>query len=216
MNTRPIYLVSVTPSSDADVIHLPLLGTRWLQPKTVLAHVDGIIFTSKTGVDAMERIDPSWKTLPVLCVGKATLQRVRELGGSPLETGSGYGEDLFEIIRTRYADKRWLYARPEVIASDFAQRLREAGISVEEAIVYETVCLAEDFSTPVADDAVLIFTSPSALKCFRSRYKILPGHDVVVIGKTTQKSLPDHPVHLASEPTVASCVTLAKILSENK
>lgn len=216
MSTRPIYLVSITPTADTGVIHLPILATQWLNPSIDLVHIDGIIFTSKSGVDAMERIDPSWKRLPVLCVGEATLRRVTELGGRVLDKGGGYGEDLFEIVRARYADKQWLYARPKVIASDFAQRLRDTGVAVEEAVLYETVCRAESVSASVAGNAVLIFTSPSALRCFRSRYEILPGHDVVVIGKTTQNALPDHAVYTASEPTVASCIALAKKLSKGK
>ena len=214
MTNRPIFLVSATPPDDADVIHLPLLGTEWLRPRVDLSHVDGIIFTSKNGVDALERIDPSWKKLPVLCVGKATRQRAIALGGDVLDTADGYGDGVGELLRTRYRDKRWLYARPRVVASDFAQKARESGLTVEEAVVYETVCRAGEVQAEVAPNGVLIFTSPSAVQCFLSRFALCETQTIVAIGRTTANALKGYRVHLATEPTVAACVASAKQLAK--
>jgi uroporphyrinogen-III synthase len=214
MTSRPVYLISITPYRDPDIIHLPLLGTQWLKPSIDFLCTDGIIFTSKNGVDALQRIDPAWKHLPVLCVGKATEERAIALGADVLASADGYGDGLYDIIRRHYPEKRWLYARPKVIASDFAASLRHIGVTVNEAIVYETVCRAENIDVSLADDAVLIFTSPSALQCFHSRFDILPTHRIVVIGKTTAKSLSGYVVHIAPEPTVASCVAVAKQLAK--
>jgi uroporphyrinogen-III synthase len=214
MTIRPIYLISFTPPNDPDIIHLPMLATKWRHPKIDLTRYGGIILTSKNGVEALERIDPAWKSLPVLCVGKATQRRAEELGCNIMAVSNGYGNGFYDIIRTRYADKRWLYARPRIVASDFAQRLREDGVTVEEAVVYETVCRSEQLDTEIAKDAVLIFTSPSAVACFRSRFDYHPAQAIVVIGHTTGKSVTDRPVHVAQEPTVASCITLAKQLAK--
>lgn len=214
MTIRPIYLISVTPPNDPGIIHLPILETKWLRPPIDLTRCDGIILTSKNGIEALERIDPAWKTLPVLCVGKATKRRAEELGSEVLALSDGYGDGLYDIIRTHYAQKRWLYARPKVIASDFAQRLRENGIEIEEAIVYETLCRAEKITENIADNAVLIFTSPSALECFIGRFDFSPAQEIVVIGRTTQKSLLGRHAHVAPEPTVASCIALAKQLAK--
>jgi len=214
MTKRPIYLVSNTPAHDESVIHLPLLVTRWLYPAIDLSRCDGIIFTSKNGVDAMERIDTAWKKLPALCVGSATRKRVMELGGEVTGTAGGYGDELYALVKAYHADKRWCYARPKVVASDFAQRLRREGIALEEHVVYETVCRAETVSATVPDDAVLIFTSPSALHCFLSRFSLLDSHEIVVIGRTTRDALPGRRVHVASEPTVAACIALAKQLQK--
>ena len=121
---------------------------------------------------------------------------------------------LRDLIRTRFPDSRWLYARPEVVASDFAQQLRAEGITVDEAVVYQTVCRADRIERQVEPDAVLIFTSPSAAACFQTRYTLGAAQSVVVIGHTTGNSLPGLPVHTAPEPTVAACVTLAKQLAK--
>lgn len=214
MTSRPIFLVSATASTDTGVIHLPILGTAWLRPFLDLSRYDGIIFTSKIGVDALERIDPSWKKLPVLCVGKATRQRAAALGAVVLDTADGYGDGVGELLRTHYRDKRWLYARPKIVASDFAEKAREAGIAVEEAVVYETVCRAEKVQAEVARNAVLIFTSPSAVQCYLTRFALGDMQTIVVIGRTTAEALKSRDVHLAPEPTVAACIASAKQLAK--
>lgn len=212
----PILLISNTPSNDSSVTQLPLLTTKWLQPAITFGDYDGVVLTSKNGVKALERIDPSWKKLPVLCVGNATKSAAESVGAHIIDCGSGYGDDIYDLIRERHAQQRWLYARPKVAASDFAERLREAGIVIDDAVVYETVCSAQDIEAEIPDKAVLIFTSPSALHCFQSRFTILPSHTLVVIGKTTQKALAGHQVHVAPEPAIASCVALAKQLAKEE
>ncbi len=210
---RPIVLTSVTQSDDPDVTHLPLLGTRFFSPAVDLSRYDGIILTSKQGVEAIERIDPAWKSLDVLCVGKATENKIVSLGAKILERSDGYGAGLYDIVKRRHAGRRWLYARPKVVASDFAQRLRNDGITVDEVVVYETVC--EDGGETPPKNAVLIFTSPSALKCFEKRFAIVPTQDVVVIGRTTAQAARTHAhVHMAPEPSVRACVALAKHIAK--
>ncbi|UFS62792.1 uroporphyrinogen-III synthase [Sulfurimonas sp. HSL-3221] len=216
MTIRPIYLLSVTPSDDPDITHLPILETAWLRPEVDLSRIDGIIFTSKNGVDALEKIAPEWKSVPVLCVGKGTQQRVEALGGTVAGTVKGYGEMLYALIRERFPRFRWLYARPRVVASDFASRLRDEGVAVEEAVVYETLCRADKIDIAIPDDSILIFTSPSALQCFQRRFVLAQTQTVVAIGSTTEKSLPGQKVHIAPEPTVAACITLAKELAKEQ
>ncbi len=212
----PIYLISNTSPNDKAVIHLPMLGTSWLTPAIDFSRYDGIILTSKNGAEAMERIDAAWKTLPVICVGSATKKTAAAYGADVIETGNGYGDAIYDLIRERYAHLRWLYARPKVVASDFAERLRKAGTAIDEAVVYETVCNAEAPQPELPEEAVLIFTSPSALRCFEQRYRLLPTHTLVVIGTTTQKAADGHRVHVAPEPTVDACVTLAKQLAKDQ
>jgi uroporphyrinogen-III synthase len=210
---RPIYLTSITPANDPDIVELPLLRTTYFDTPLPLEAYDGLILTSKQAVEAVERIDPAWKKLPVLCVGKATQRRAEALGATVLERSDGYGAGLYDIVKARHADRRWLYARPKVVASDFAERLRADGIDIGEAIVYETGCAPETPEIVLPSDAILIFTSPSSLKCFQQHFRIEKTHDVVVIGRTTAAALERHPrIHLASEPGVAACVTLAKTL----
>ncbi len=214
---RPIFLISITPYDDSAVTHLSLLKTRFLETDLPLDNHDGLILTSKQAVEAVERIDPAWKKLPVLCVGKATQKKAEALGAVVLERSDGYGAGLYDIVKKRYAARKWLYARPKVVASDFARRLRDDNISVDETVVYETVCDARNTAAEIPADAVLVFTSPSALKCFRSRFELKNSHSLVVIGKTTAAAIGEHPdVHLADEPGVAACIALAKKIAAKR
>lgn len=213
MSKRPLFLVSITPAHDSDVTHLPLLQTRWLAPPIDLHGYEGIIFTSKNGVEALERIAPEWKALDTVCVGKATALAVTRYGGNVIATAGGYGDDIAAIITQRFADRRWLYARPKKTASDFAAQLRGIGITLDETIVYETVCADETPLFTPPDNAVIIFTSPSALHCFKSYFTLKASHALVVIGRTTKAAAEGYRVHLAPEPTLDACVALARQLT---
>ena len=78
-------------------------------------------------------------------------------------------------------------------------------------IIYETTCNEEIKEIKIAPNGVLIFTSPSSVVCFNKKADILPTHDVIVIGKTTQKALPKGVESLLSDQTtIMSCVDMAR------
>ena len=118
---RPtIYLFSKT--SHPDVRHIPILSTEFFQPYIDFGKYDAIVLTSKQAVPALCRIDVSWKTVPLLTIAEKTADEARKAGASVMLSGDGYGDSLAEIIINGFADKRWLYPRPEVVASDFGQK----------------------------------------------------------------------------------------------
>ena len=211
MHDLPIYLFSKTPHSE--VIHIPILSIRYLKPSIDFSRYDAIVITSKETVDALEAIGTAWKHLPVLCVASKTAEKVRQAGGETLETGSGYGEDLAQIILENYPQQRWLYAKPVQAASDFSEHLRHEGVIIDDCSVYETQCNSNADMT-VKDEAVLAFTSPSAVGCFKKRFRFMPGHRICVIGKTTLQALP-HGLHaqISETPSVDELVALAKRLA---
>jgi uroporphyrinogen-III synthase len=184
----PLYLFSKTPHPDA--IHIPILQITYLKPAIDFSRYDGLIVTSKEGVEALDALNGAWKELPLLCVGAKTADHARRHGAAVLEYADGYGDTLESIILERYAGKRWLYARPRKVASDFAERLRGSGVLIEEVVLYETSCNAMAASD-VPDEAVLAFTSPSAISCFLQRHAFHPSHRIVVIGTTTAAALPE-------------------------
>jgi uroporphyrinogen-III synthase len=183
----PIYLFSRTPHPDA--IHIPILRITYLKPKIDYRAYDAIIVTSKEAVDALESLGGEWKGLPLLCVGAKTAEHARRRGGRVLQNAQGYGDELEALGREEYPKLRWLYARPRQVASDFAERLRRAGVSVTDVVLYETSCNPEA-ELAIEAEAVLAFTSPSAVACFLQRSGFRPTHRVVVIGTTTMAALP--------------------------
>ncbi|HEX5711062.1 MAG TPA: uroporphyrinogen-III synthase [Sulfuricurvum sp.] len=205
---RPIYLVSKTSHHEtAGIIHIPILSIHFLTPLINFDDYDGIIVTSKQGALALKPYAPDWKKLHVICVGEATAEAMKGLGAMHIEIADGYGETIVNVLR-KYCGK-WLYCRPKMIASSWPQRAREAGIIIDEVIMYETQCNQTMEKIEIAPNAVLIFTSPSSIECFCARYELLPTHDVVVIGKTTQNALPlDCKSRLAEKTTIESCVEI--------
>lgn len=204
---RPIYLISKTPYDG--VIHIPVLSTRFLHPSIDFSAYEGVVITSKQAVLALQHYVFDWKKIKWIAVSEATAQSAYEAGAEIIEIAEGYGESIPDVLNRKKRGK-WLYARPETVASEWVDSVRKAGIEIDEAIVYETACNEDAYSQTIAAEGVLIFTSPSAIRCFLRGYTILPTHEVVVIGKTTQNALPEGvSSHMSPTASVASAVELA-------
>jgi uroporphyrinogen-III synthase len=207
---RPIYLISKTSHDNTvGVIHIPILSIKFLQPKIDFSLYNGIIVTSKEGARALQNYDIDWQKLDILCVGESTASEISAMGGCNITVAAGYGDSILEVLENQY--NRWLYLRPRAIASSWPQQARVMGKKIDEIIIYETTCNKTMKEIEIADNGVLIFTSPSSIECFCKRAKILPTHDVIVIGKTTQKALPPGIKSiLGAQTNVDSCVQLAQ------
>lgn len=97
------------------------------------------------------------------------------------------------------------------MASDWIEVAREEGYEIDEMIVYETTCNEETAKMTISSEGILIFTSPSTIRCFIQNHPILSTHSVVVIGTTTQNALPADVVsHLSSSTSVEAAVDLAR------
>ncbi len=204
-----IYLFSKT--SHPDVTHIPVLNTLFLQPAINFDDYDAIVLTSKQAVTALDKISSKWKSVPALSIASKTEEMVREAGGTLLDRGNGYGDSLDDIIVKKYADKRWLYPRPRIVASNFKDRVKERGIVMDDVVVYETSCNQSCKDIELPDDAILIFTSPFTIECFLEFYEFKEAYQVIAIGKTTAKALPLEVQYLMPDtPNVDSCVSLAK------
>lgn len=209
---HPIYLFSI--SSHAEAIHINPLQITYFQPAIDFTNYDHLILTSKQAVKALGHYKTAeYLALPALCISQQTAQAFREIGGEVLEIGSGYGDDLEQIIQNYPKKVRWLYLRAEQVASDFSRRSQEKGFCIEEKILYKSECSQEIAQVQLPPHAILIFTSPSAVKCYLACHEIQDSQRVVVIGTTTQKALPKG-VHgvLSEQKTVQSCIEIAKKL----
>jgi uroporphyrinogen-III synthase len=212
MGTLPLFLISKTPFEG--VHYLPIIETRYLAPDITWDAYDALLVTSKEAIEALKRMGDSWRQIPVLCVGEGSAERVREAGGRVMAVADGYGTGLAALVRERYADLRLLYTRPKVVATEFAAALRQEGVAIDEICVYETRCSDLTFD-PLPAEAVLLFTSPSGVRCFLQRQPLLPGHRIVAIGETTRAAFPhDRAVSLPRTPSVAALVALGRELAQ--
>lgn len=213
---RPIYLISKTPYPG--VIHVPILTIRFLTPKIDFSRYEGIVLTSKQGVEALRNYSVEWAKLSCICVSEPTAEYARTAGAKNVETGSGYGVSIPDVLSSHKRSGRWLYLRPEKVASSWVDEARRRGFSIDEAVVYQTCCNPDAATQPIEDDGILIFTSPSSIECFLQNHTIRLTHAVVAIGTTTQKALPEGvESSLSEETSVASAVELARqIASEDE
>lgn len=207
--TPEVILLSETPCKGAT--HLPLLETLWHTPSVTLKGIEALVFTSKNGVQALERIAPWWKQIASYVIGEATAQRVRDLGGrvayvSAHQTGDAFAHALLPLLH----GKKALYVRAKKVASKLEEILRVNGISLVSVVGYETVCATEERLPPPLG-AVILFTSPSTVRCFLERFGWNPLWHACAIGPTTASALPPT-IHaqIAPQSTLKEAVAYAK------
>jgi len=211
---RPVYLLSPTPAEG--VRHLPMIEFVTKPQKIDFTLYDGLIFTSKQGVAALDEISGgSWKGIPAAAIGRMTAEEVKSRGGEVIFVASkAYGDVLAKELSGRFKSFRWLYPRPAVVASKIAADLRTAGVSVEERVVYETRCKEYDAGSKPEEGAVLIFTSPSIVKCFLKSFGWSESYMAVAIGKKTADAFEDGMEYRVSpSQTIEETIAFARSLA---
>ncbi len=210
----PIYLFSKTPYDDS-IEYVPIIETTFYDVDIDFSKYDLIVATSKQIFGALDSIDSSWKTLGVIAISEPTAAEAVKHGADVIDMVHGYGTELREKITENYADKKILYPRAKIIATDFADNLREENIAIEDVVIYETSCNKKLKSFELAQHAVLIFTSPSSVACFEQQFTFNEQHIIVSIGTTTQKALPRNiKIYIPEVPTIKASVQLAKTLQK--
>ena len=199
---KKIYLFSATPNPKA--LHVNTLDFDFFQPIINFSNYDYLVLTSKKAVDALQFYKKEeYIDIPALCISKFTKEYYEKFNGKILDIGDGIGSNLQAIIDTYPKDKKWLYLRAKEIAGD--------GLHVDEAIVYESRCSDEILNFKLDNkDAILIFTSPSSVRCFLQNNSLHVEQKVIVIGTTTAKALPTKINYKISDKTsIKSCLELA-------
>jgi uroporphyrinogen-III synthase len=205
-----IYLFST--SSHPDAISINSLDIELLNPRIDFSEYDYLIITSKQTSNALEKFyNKSYTSTKALCISEKSAEAFEKIGGEVLEMGSGYGDNLVDIIQKYPKDTKWLYLRAEIVASDFVQVSIENGYKIDEKVVYRSKCSQEIKDFSLNDEATLIFTSPSSVECFLLKHKFGANHKVIVIGTSTAKALPKGiDFKLSNLRTIQSCIDLSK------
>ena len=166
----------------------------------------GVIFTSVNAVKAVSALlhgsMPSWN---VYCIGYATQQAVREY--FPNSSIAGVANDansLAELIIINDNCEELFFFCGDKRKEDLPERLNEAGITVNEIIVYHTRLQPQKIDKHF--DAVLFF-SPSAVDSFFKLNSDDSHTAWFAIGNSTAKQISKysgHKVMVAGEPNSAS------------
>lgn len=210
---KNIYILSDTKVDGA--LALPVIKQKFFSCNKNLHAFDYLIFTSKNGVLAAQNIDPSWRTVPAISIGKATSNMIRKMGGKIfLESDTGYGEELAKtIIMQIPKEKKLLHIRPKVVVTSLKELLQPNGYFIDECIAYETVCIdCTDLQKP-PQGSIIIFSSPSTVRCFLNCFDWDESYKAIAIGKKTADVLPSYiDAKLPKEQTIKACIELAKSL----
>lgn len=187
-----IYLLSHTGIDSLEgVIHLPVICIRYLKPDIGFSNYDAILFTSKNGVLAIQKDQESWRKLPCYAIGESTALVLEKMGANIAYVSSKKSGDLFAgEIMSGLKGKHVLYPRAKKIVSSLPELLREEGVTLDEKIVYETVCNEETLPRP-EPGSILLFASPSAVVCFLKCYEWDSSYRAAAFGKSTAKAFPE-------------------------
>ncbi len=210
-----IYLLS--PLKKEGVVSLPMISFELVADKIDFSSCDTLMFTSKQAVVSANSIDERWREFPCIAIGGATKNKIEELGGKVIyHPKKFYGEALAKDIEAFFSTKKILYLRPKVISFDSKAYLEKVGIDLEEQIIYETSCVKYTKEQKPKEGAVIIFTSPSTIKCFFKNFDWDSSYMAVLIGNATKEHLPDYCKYVvADEPLIDSCVEKAMRLINN-
>ena len=212
MNNKPIYLFSI--SSHPDAVNVNSLDITFFKPEIDFSQYDYLIITSKQASKALTQYNKNeYIHKPALCISNQSAKSFENLGGQVLAVGGGYGDTLMEKITTYPKGKKWLYLRAKIIASDFVSLCKADAYNIDEAIVYTSECSKEIEQIVVENNAILIFTSPSSVRCFLKNSSFTQEQKIIVIGRTTAKTLPRNISYILSdETTIKSCIKIARSL----
>ena len=189
-----------------EVKNLPVIKIEY-KKVDINFNVDYLLFTSKNGVIAVDKISDEWKNTPAICIGKPTANMVKKLGGKvEYIAKSSYGDDLAIEIINNFKPSKILFLRAKKVLSNIVEVLKENNFEVIEKIVYETKCKKLDF---IPESGVFIFTSPSTVKCFLSQTKWKKTYKAVAIGTRTAESFPDE-IEISDIQTIDNCIKIAK------
>jgi uroporphyrinogen-III synthase len=205
---RPIYLLN--DQKFEGIENLEVFNIQYLQSDIDLNSFDAILFTSKNGVYSLNSFNNQWKDIPSYSIAPKTANIIEKTGGKVKFIGnSGHGNDFANELLPILKDKKVLYVRALKVVSNLVQILKDNKIDIHELITYKTVC-NKNLPKTLKDNAIIIFTSPSSIKCFFDRYNWNNNFKAIVIGKTTANYLPENIDYIISSTTsVQECVKLA-------
>ncbi|EJK6792472.1 uroporphyrinogen-III synthase, partial [Campylobacter jejuni] len=107
--------------------------------------------------------------------------------------------------------QKCLYLRAKNIVSTLNLDLKNAGVDLDEMIVYENVFKKGD--KKLTHPAIFIFTSPLSVENFLKFYSLKEEDKVVVIGQSTAKKLLNFKnLYICENQSLLECVKLAKTL----
>lgn len=191
--------------------NLPVFKIEFIKEDIDLSDYDALIFTSKNAISSIDSFNKEWKNLPSYAIAPQTAKIIQDLGGklefvSSKKIGDEFAMELIKPLK----NKKVLYLRGTKVVSNLVEILNSHQIVCDEKIVYKTVCKKFENKTKLHRNSVIIFSSPSTIKCFLENFLWDESFKAIAIGKTTAKYFPPHIVpEISDDTSLASCVKKA-------
>ncbi len=208
-----IHIYLLTDEKYNGVKNYPVIKINFLTPSVSFENIDYLMFTSKNGVRAIEKINKEWKRLPSFVIGKSTAKEIYKFGGKvKFISKKAYGDEFAKEIISNFHNKSFLFFRAKKIISPIREIFKKSSNKLIEKIVYKTICNKPSIN--FLKPSVVIFTSPSTVKCFsknQSFNNIIP----IAIGIKTKQTLEKFNIKNVLIPKVtliSECIKLAKSL----
>ncbi|ENY6719857.1 uroporphyrinogen-III synthase [Campylobacter jejuni] len=206
-----IYLLNEAPFEGVE--NLILNEIVFYDFSVDLSLYDALICTSKNALKALQhaKITLNFK-LNLYAVGQSTAQYAKNLDFKKIKFPSkAYGKDLFLEFKEELKTQKCLYLRAKNIVSTLNLDLKNAGVDLDEMIVYENVFKKGD--KKLTHPAIFIFISPLSVENFLKFYSLKEEDKVVVIGQSTAKKLLNFKnLYICENQSLLECVKLAKTL----
>lgn len=126
--------------TDWPVILSPLTELTFLSPPLDLDGVDGVIFTSETGVAALSRLT-GWRGARAWCVGARTAEAARS-AGFEATAGPGDAAGLLAMLTAPGGPRHPFWARGARVSVDLAAALAGHHVPLRTAVVYDRARLS--------------------------------------------------------------------------
>jgi uroporphyrinogen-III synthase len=142
------------------------------------------VFTSQHAVEALPRMPREWK---IFCLGGATRRQVEiQAGGDRIAGTAASAEELAAVMIGAETEREVLFFCGEQRLDILPSRLRQAGFTVQERVVYRTIQTPQRVERTYAGIA---FFSPSGVESFFSVNSIREETTLFSIGRTTAAAL---------------------------
>ncbi len=213
---RYIYLLN--NDKYEGIKNLPVIKINFFQKEIDLDSYDALIFTSKNGVRAIDKIDRNWIKKEIYSIGQGTSKEINKYNANLIFTAkNSYGDFFAQEIKDKLKSKKVLFLRAKKVTSKLNQILQVAQVDLREEIVYETTCRACGKDEKPQKDSIIIFTSPSTVKCFLKNFTWETSYTAVSIGNVTASAIPYYiDYKISNKQTISSCIELAKNLEQDK
>jgi uroporphyrinogen-III synthase len=201
LSTRPVKnnLIQEAAENNIQLDIIPLIDTEPVQDIDTQQEVEQIalqyatvVFTSMNAVESvitmLDQQVPEWN---IYCMGNTTQELIRNYFGE--QAVKGTGNNALELAEHILDDNDELdevfFFCGDQRRDELPAKLTEAGIQVEEIVVYRTIPLYQKIDT--AYDGILFF-SPSAVESFFHKNKATDSTVFFAIGTTTEAAIKKH------------------------